>query len=320
MLDSFQQEFTCLPDQHEIKSIIYNHLPSSNLAVSTCFPLWVFNYWVQVSQLRAYARGPWNRAQHWAANQHLTRFPERRWLSNEIHEALGHVAWAGNVHGFSDLEPITSLARYLSTDWLATTQINQQLDLLHWRIRCQHMPSRKHEIVTTQFFPKIIQLFQQSHSTYTAESPPSDGRYPWVVGQNLAGSTSSTTIVSGVFNILDSHWVSMAVDVERRTISYGDSLVSDKKMKEVAMRAVKWWIGVHITGDFVCVDLPIMCQTDLVSCRVFAVNSIQHLVFPQGSLLLTHDIVTEHYRWFLGALSRHNKLVSFFLCCFVCSH
>ena len=76
VLDSFQQEFTHLPDQHKIKSIIYNHLPSSNLAVSTCFPLWVFNYWVQVSQLRAYARGPWNQAQHWAANQHLTWFPE----------------------------------------------------------------------------------------------------------------------------------------------------------------------------------------------------------------------------------------------------
>lgn len=313
VLDSFQQEFTRLPDQHEIKSIIYNHLPSSNPAVSTRFPLWVFNYWVQVSQLRTYARGPWNRAQHWAANQHLTRFPERRRLSNEIHEALGHVAWAGNVHGFSDPEPVTSLARYLSTDWLATTQINQQLDLLRWRIRRQHTPSGKHEIVATHFFPKIIQLFQQSHSTYTAESPPSDGRYPWAVGQNLADATSTTTIVSGVFNILDSHWVSMTVDVERRTISYGDSLVSDRKTKEVAMRAVEWWIGVHITGDFVCVDLPITRQTDSVSCGVFAVNSIQHLVFPQEGLLLTHEVVTERYRWFLGALSRHNELVSFFV-------
>jgi len=230
-IHSIQQEFTCLPDQHKIKSIIYNHLPSSNPAVSIRFPLWVFNYWAQVSQLHAYAT-----------------------------------------------------------------------------------PSRKHEIVTTQFFPKIIQLFQQSHSTYTAESLPSDGCYPWAVGQNLVGATaSSTTIVSGVFNILDSHWVSMTVDVERHTISYGDSLVSDRKMKEVAMRAVEWWIGVHIMGDFVCVDLPITCQTDSVSCWVFAVNSIQHLVFPQEGLLLTHEVITECYQWFLGALSRHNELVGFFV-------
>jgi len=316
VLDSFQQEFTCLPDQHEIKSIVYNHLPSSNTAVSTRFPLWVFNYWVQVSQLHAYAKGPWNRAQHWAANQHFTRFPERRRLSNEIHAALAHVAWAGNVHGFSDPEPVTSLACYLSTDWLATTQINQQLDLLRRRIQRQHMPSGKHEIVTTQFFPKIIQLFQRSHSTYMAESPPSDGRYPWAVGQNLAGP-SSTTIVSGVFNILDSHWVSMIVDVEKCTISYGDSLVSDRKTKEVAMRAVQWWIGVHVTGDFVCVDLPITRQTDSVSCGVFAVNSIQHLVFPQERLLLAHEVITERYRWFLEALSLHNELVSFFVLFYV---
>jgi hypothetical protein len=158
VLDLFQQKFTHLPDQHEIKSIIYTHLPSSNPAVSTLFPLWVFNYWVHVSQLRAYARGPWNRAQYWAARQQLTRFPERKRLANEIHAALGHVAWAGNVYGFSDPESIISLARYLSSDWLATTQINQQLDLLRWRIQHQHIPGRKHEIVNTHFFPKIIQL------------------------------------------------------------------------------------------------------------------------------------------------------------------
>ena len=61
------------------------------------------------------------------------------------------------------------------------------------------------------------------------------------------------------------------------------------------MQAVEWWIGVHITGDFVCVDLPITRQMDSVSCGVFAVNSIQHLVFPQEGLLLTHEVVTECY-------------------------
>src|SRR5260370_39846463 len=66
-------------------------------------------------------------------------------------------------------------------------------------------------------------------------------------------------------------------------------------------------------GDFVCVDLPITCQTDSVSCRVFAVNSIQHLVYPQERLLLIHEVITARYRWFLGALSLHNELVSFFV-------
>jgi hypothetical protein len=235
---------------------------------------------------------------------------------------LGHVAWVGNVYRFSDPESITSLARYLSSDWLTTTQINQQLDLLCWRIQHQHIPGRKHEIVNTHFFPKIIQLFQQNqvHLTYTAESPPSDGHYPWAVGQDLADTTSGTTIVSGVFNVSNSHWVSMTVDVERRTISYGDSLVSDRKVKEVVMRAVKWWIAVHIKNDFVHVDLPITCQTDSFSCGVFAVNSIQHLAFPQEGLFLPHGAITERYRWFLGVFTRHNELVGFFLLCSVCSH
>ena len=84
------------------------------------------------------------------------------------------------------------------------------------------------------------------------------------------------------------------------------------------MQAVEWWIVVHITGDFVCVDLPITCQMDSVSCGVFAVNSIQHLIFPQEGLLLTHNIITEHYWWFLGALSQHNRLVSCF-CVVLCA-
>jgi len=208
------------------------------------------------------------------------------------------------------------LARYLSNDWLATTQIDQQLELLRWRIHRQCLAARKHEIVNTHFFPKIIELFHRSHSTYSAESPPSGGCYPWAIGQDLADAASEASIVSGVFNVLNSHWVAMSVDAERRTISYGDSLDSDRKTKDIAMQAVKWWIAVHMkdADDFVHVDLPVSRQTDSFSCGVFAVNSIQHLIFPQDALFLPHKAVTECYCWFLAALAQQNELVCSLLC------
>ena len=82
------------------------------------------------------------------------------------------------------------------------------------------------------------------------------------------------------------------------------------------MQAVKWWIAVHMkdADDFVHVDLPVSRQTDSFSCGVFAVNSIQHLIFPQDALFLPHEAVTEHYQWFLAVLAQHNELVSSLLC------
>jgi len=306
MLDKFR---TLAPNRQKIKSIIYSHLPSTNPASSKPFPLWVFEYWVQVSNLRIHVRTPWNRAESWAANQHMSRFPERKDLAHDVRAALDRVSWTGYISGFTDPEPLTKLTRYLSNNWLATTQINQQLDLLRWRSFRQQFPSTKYEIVNTHFFSKIIELFHKIPSAYTTKSPPSGGRYPWAVGQDLANPLSKTTVVCGVLNVLDSHWVSIAIDAEKGRISYGDSLGPDNETKGKVTQALKWWITTHIKRDFVDVDLPCSRQIDLYSCGVFAVNSIQHLLFPHENLLQPSEAITERYRWFLAVLNRHNEVV-----------
>ncbi len=60
--------------QPNIKSIIYTHLPSSHSESDRRFPLWIFNYWLQVSQLRQFVRVPWREAENWAAHQDLVAF------------------------------------------------------------------------------------------------------------------------------------------------------------------------------------------------------------------------------------------------------
>jgi len=312
VLDLFLRDFPLALEANQIKSIIYAHLPTSNPASTTPFPLWVFSYWLRVSQIRQYARTPWTQAENWASSQHLMRFSERKQLASDVIDALGQIPWTGNISGFAESEPLIKIAGYLSSKWLATTHIEQQLDLLRLRISRHHASPTKYEIVGTHFFTKIIQLFRQREtSTYNGEIPSKGAHSIWTVGRELADQSSRKTVVCGVLNVSNTHWVSVAVDVEMREVLFGDSLESNAKVREEVDGAVSWWLGFHFQSPhhFAFVDLKTSRQSDSFSCGVFAVNSIKHLVFPQDSLLQTHEALTERYRWFLATVERHNDVV-----------
>ena len=156
----------------------------------------------------------------------------------------------------------------------------------------------------TQFFPKIITLYRNSRNSYGQENFPGGARHVHALGQKLTDFSSTTKVVCGVFNISDSHWVALAIDVRWRLILYGDSMEPVESIKREVTEAVQWWITKHSTSDFTHVDLLIMCQVDSFSCGVFAVNLVQHLVFPiTTTLLQPHESVTKRYKWFLAALN-----------------
>lgn len=320
MLDLCRKEIDSAPDQLNIKSVIYTHLPSSHAESSRPFPLWTFSYWLQVSQLRRFVRIPWRQAENWSAHQDLICFPERAHLANAVSKSLDDIAWAGRLLGFPDPEPLVKLAQYLSNKWLTTTHIEQQIHLLRLRLDAQYTNqsySSTYEIVGTQFFPKIINLFRHSRASYTQGEAPGGARHVHALGERLADLASKTTVACGVFNVCDSHWVAMAVDIERHMILYGDSMEPNDSVKREAIAAVEWWVTTHVVGDFVHVDLPITRQVDSFSCGVFAVNSVQHLVFPKDDLLSPQDAITERYKWFIAAVNQHNEVVSYLdLFCF----
>ena len=74
--------------QPNIKLIIYTHLPSSHSESDQQFPLWILNYWLQVSQLHQFVCVPWRQAKNWAAHQDLLCFPEHANLADLIHKSL----------------------------------------------------------------------------------------------------------------------------------------------------------------------------------------------------------------------------------------
>jgi len=237
---------------NKLKSITYAHLPSTNPASKVLFPKWVFEYWVQVSHLRQFVRVPWVKAESWVSDQHLMRFPDRSHLANQVHEVFSQIPWTGYLSGFSDHDaPMTTVAMYLSSSWLTTTMINQQLDLLRIRARLQLLPA-KFEIADTHFFPKLVELYrlEKTDRTYKSESPPKKNRYIWNIGQELANPESVKQFICGICNIKNSHWVSVVIDAERNMVLYGDSMgCFDKPAIDEIMAAVRWWATVHLKRE-----------------------------------------------------------------------
>ena len=217
------------------------------------------------------------------------------------------------MSGFSDYDaPVTALTTYLSSSWLTTTEINQQLDLLRLRARLQLLPP-KFEIVDTHFFPKIVEVYQKDRSTYDPELPPTKNRHIWNIGQELANPESVKQFVCGVFNIKNLHWVCIVIDAEHNNVLYGNSMgCFDKQVEDEMMVAVRWWAALHLKCDLNGGCLPITCQADNFSCGVCAINAIQNFIFPQEPLLLPHEAVTERYRWCLNVFGRHTDFVSHF--------
>ncbi|KAF8060164.1 hypothetical protein FPV67DRAFT_1424127, partial [Lyophyllum atratum] len=212
--------------------------------------------------------------------------------------------WAGNTHGFFDTEPITRLSQYLSNDWLATVHLNQQLELLQSELHRSGIDP-KCEVVSLEFFRKVLEVYRDRVGiTYNAERR--DTRHLWAVGEELAEGLR--TRICGVMNTEESHWVSVAIDIAKLVIWYGDSLGgSNTEIHE----ALEWWIREHVRQEFRHKDLPITKQLDGHSCSVLAINASGHFCLPQRiPLLEPSNTVQERIALFVHVAKRDLDCVS----------
>ena len=294
------------------RSICYPHLPTSHPARQLYFPLWVLTYWKETSLLRMYVVGPWSRAELWLTKQRATtasyRSPDTRRLCEDAQALFLNIPWAGDVHGFTEAEPIMKLACYLSEGWLATTHGNQQLDLLRWNIAHSGIdPQSLCEVVNLNFFQKLVQIYRaRDAAPYSATT---GARHLWSVGEELANGIRTTVV--GLVNVDDNHWVAIVVDATWATIRYGDSLEGDNAEVKAA---VAWWVNTHIPHRFSHENLPITRQRDGHSCLIFAANAAGHFILPtQIPLLRAEAAAKERISMFIHVAQRDLELVSYFV-------
>ncbi|KAF8220355.1 hypothetical protein L208DRAFT_1054374, partial [Tricholoma matsutake] len=213
--------------------------------------------------------------------------PDRRHLCEEAQAMFLAIPWAGDVHRFTEAEPVIKLASNLSQDWLATTHSNHQLNLLQWNVAHSGMdPKSLCEVMNLSFFHKIVQIYRTRNTTpYNAVGGAHHLRN---VGEELANGIRTTLV--GIVNVNNNHWVAVMVDAARSTIRYGDSLGgNDTEVKA----AIAWWINTHISHEFAEEDLLITCQQDTHSCLIFAANAAGHFILPAQIPLLQPEAAAE---------------------------
>jgi len=270
-IDALSNYLTTLVTDEPV-SIVYAHLPIDNAFHSVNFPSWVIPYWLWISRLRRHVVLPWQRAEQWLANS--LSYTGHRDLVADARSILHHLPWTGTTWAFSDPKPITSLTRYLSSNWFGTTHIDQQLDLLRHRLT-RKSPIHEFEILPTHFIRLLLELHQDYQTNYTGNQR---FRHIWARGEELSAPKCQQMRIGGVVNVNGNHWVAVVVDLRSSTILYGDSLnLSDS----IVVPTLSWWTQFHTGHQFSTAVLPIGTQSDNVSCGVFALGALIHHFFPE---------------------------------------
>jgi len=291
------------PSTHCPTAICYAHL-----SIQLLLPPLIVAYWVQVSRLCQFILSPWLQAEHWLSTLPpvLIRVLDNHTRVQRVRSLLRVIPWTGTTFAFSDWEPTTYFATYLSSNWLSSTHIHQQLELLERQLAHQH-PSQPIDILSTRSLEKLISTHRLHRNKYC--STFSSTKHLWAMGEQLANRTSQALKVAGIVNLKGSHWVAIAIDVQSSTILYGDSLGWD--VDEAVIRALDWWVERHTQTSFQCASLPIGCQTDTTSCGLFAVNAVHHFFLPDHPLLLQSGVLLERLQYFSGAATLDSDMVCY---------
>jgi len=270
-------------------SVSYAHLSIDHLLRHVSFPLWVIMYWLRISRLWRHAVVPWMRAEQWLSSS-LSSLGNRDFVA-EARSILRDLPWTGKTWAFTDSEPISTFAQYLSSGWLASTHIHQQLDLLRHQL-IQDLPIYEFDLLPSQFFTKLISVYKHHQHDY---ADTQQFREMWTRGEELAKPEFQRMRIGGVVNTNGNHWVGFVVDLHSSSILYGDSLAMTD---DVIVLALSWWTHIHTKLHFVRLPLPIGIQTDGVSCGLFATSALKHHFLPDCELIGQRGVITERLRLF----------------------
>src|SRR5258708_18655852 len=88
-----------------------------------------------------------------------------------------------------------------------------------------------------------------------------------------------------IYNILDSHWIAVEVDIDAWHIRIGDSL----EMRDITpelVPALNNWLSKLLGGQLqTTYDLPHGIQNDSYSCGICSVNAIEYSIWPSSTTL-----------------------------------
>jgi hypothetical protein len=193
---------------------------------------------------------------------------------------------------------LTTLWRFLGTEWLSSTEKNDLLETLHEHIGSDPDLVGDVRVEAVELTAKITAAFEHQESGSYLDSQ-------WIssLGADIfeRGERVITIAHLGVHNNKD-HWVTIDVDGPQRMLHYGDSLGNN--IPSSLRKAYKWWASQHTPDTLKFSALPISTQTDSRSCGMFAANAADHAVDPTIPLMEQANIAVKRLQM-LTKLAKH---------------
>jgi hypothetical protein len=146
-----------------VQSVIYSHVGG----VVTHFPLWILTYWARVSEIKCDARGHWRKSQEWINRQKKTNKvnPTLAALAEDTVVMLASLPWGiSKPPGLSDSEPLHKLWRLLGPNWLESSQMNDMLEILRYKINSNPDLVKNTRVWGTALFPKILEAYRAAET------------------------------------------------------------------------------------------------------------------------------------------------------------
>jgi hypothetical protein len=284
------------------KSIRYSHLHD---AVITNFPLWIITYWNGILDVRDHVK-QWAACKDWVVVQtRQVKFSARRDLAKEAVLLLNDLPWdAKKPSGLSDGEHTNTLWRFLQTNWLSDSEMNDMLELLRAKVLSKHAWSGKFRVEGVHLTKMILKAFK----TAGTDAYMSRREFAWArsVGEEIEVRKMVLLTAGHLGHLEDEpelHWVSIVVDAEHGVTRYGDSFQTP--IPEEIRAAYEWWMNQHKPERLTSNDLPISHQLDGHACGFFAMNALEHHIDPEGCpLLKNNDVRSERLSKF-NAVAKH---------------
>lgn len=233
------------------------------------------------------------------------KFPARRDSAKEAVLLLNDLPWdTKKPSGLSDGEHTNTLWRFLQTNWLSDSEMNDMLELLRAKVLSNRVWSGKFCVEGVHLTKMVLKAFK----TAGTDAYMSRREFAWArsVGEELE-ARKMVLLTAGYLGQLEDepelHWVSIVIDAEQGVTRYGDSFQAP--IPEEIRAAYEWWMNQHRLERLTSSHLPISRQLDGHACGFFAMNALEHHVNPEGCPLLKNiDVGSEHLSKF-NAVAKH---------------
>ncbi|KAF5350815.1 hypothetical protein D9758_010376 [Tetrapyrgos nigripes] len=262
------------------QTFLYNLPGVTGSPIPMKLPMWVLLYWLWVYQIREH---------HTAWKEGLVWLEHNRFVGHEV-DVLDPLPW--QLEFPCNLSSPLDLSRFLQDKWLNAENINQMLAVLDDELQ-QGFPIENiywSNTLVEAYRRKDDNSYRCNRNLDLVRNQLRDGVRKRIVFPVFVCLRGFTETLLPAPNVKGNHWGAVAIDVDEKSFSYGDS--SCGRVAPELLEAISWFLAepfpeiVFIYNEH---GLPAGLQNDSDSCSLYCVNTISHFLASERYPMYTTE-------------------------------